>query len=263
MSNPSVITLAETKTRKGRFIVEDNLGESIHLHLGDIRCDLSIEELDALSESVKIALENYLDVKGFCVDSFSKEFLFQLAEAGVLPYLKSVRDDDVELSKMLVPHTNKWGITTLRILKDSRVIKALNGDSCENDKNAERNYYGVTNQDRVETIFKSVKDNGYPYGGQKIVLLEGSNRIYDGQHRAASLYYLHGDQEVPITRISFENEDWGKLSLIKGFLSYWKRQFVSFLKYSYKSKVFFLYRIKISLVRIGVRWDRYRFRNIR
>ena len=36
MSNPAVITLSNASSRKGkfkRFVIEDNIGESIHLHM--------------------------------------------------------------------------------------------------------------------------------------------------------------------------------------------------------------------------------------
>ncbi len=47
MSNPAVITLANSTSRKGkfkRFVVEDNIGESVHLHIDNMRIDFTINE---------------------------------------------------------------------------------------------------------------------------------------------------------------------------------------------------------------------------
>ena len=50
MSNPGVILLARTKTECGDFIIEDNLGEAVHLHLGNIRVDMTIDDLNQLAQ---------------------------------------------------------------------------------------------------------------------------------------------------------------------------------------------------------------------
>ena len=103
------------------------------------------------------------------------------------------------------------------------MIKALNGDTFENDKKVERNYYGQTNQNRVIEMLESIKANGYPYNNQKIVLLNNNNQIFDGQHRAACLYYLFGDKEIPITRLYFSNKEYGKFKPIRNKLFYWDK----------------------------------------
>ena len=44
MSNPAVIELIKTNLRNNDLSIEDNLGESIHLHLGYLRMDFTIKE---------------------------------------------------------------------------------------------------------------------------------------------------------------------------------------------------------------------------
>ena len=82
MSNPAVITLAQVQTKCGEFSVEDNLGESIHLHLGDFRWDITINDLDSLSKELAVSLEMFINVEGFGVDKFSKEFLPRVCRGG-------------------------------------------------------------------------------------------------------------------------------------------------------------------------------------
>ena len=52
MSNPAVITLASLNGRNNtfkRFQIEDNIGESIHLHVDNMRIDLSVNEFFELT----------------------------------------------------------------------------------------------------------------------------------------------------------------------------------------------------------------------
>ena len=206
MSNPAVITLAEVRTNIGNFQIEDNVGESIHFHIGEIRCDLTIDEFNRITNSIKLALQAFIKAKGFRVDEFSSEFLLQLAEKEWLTDLESVEEDTIQLNDILVDTQNVLGFQTLKPLPHSRVIKALNGNRIENNKRQQRNYFGETNQQRVDRILNLIKEKGYPFDEKKIVLYKNRQQIYDGQHRAACLFYLKGNKEIPILRLSFSNK---------------------------------------------------------
>lgn len=223
MSNPAVITLASVKTKVGHFQVEDNIGESIHLHLGEIRCDITIDELEELAQAAELALERFIKAKNFSIEEFSSEFLLTLAEQELLPRLLSVEDDKVKLSELQVDTHNAFGPDKFKPLTESRVLKALNGDTKENDNREERNYYGQSSQQRVESMLESIKINGYPANGQMIMLVKGSNRIYDGQHRAACMYYLWGDKEVPVKRLVFEGFNERKSFSVRDYITHWKQ----------------------------------------
>ena len=264
MSNPAVITLAQVRTRCGDFSVEDNLGESIHLHLGDFRWDITIDELDSLSKELAVALEGFINIEGFCVAKFSKEFLLQLAENNSLPYLDSVKEDNVKISDIQIPYHRSLGGLGYRSLLESNVLKALNGNTTENDKSTERNYYNQTSQDRVEEILKSVREKGYPCGDQKIVLHQKDNRIFDGQHRAACVYYLKGDIELPVTRIGFsQKRSELERGFIRVFLKRWKGRVYRMLNKLYHLVLAIVYAARLHMNAFGIRWDRCRFRNLR
>jgi len=49
MSNPTVFELNKIMIRDNIFIIEDNIAESIHFHLGLVRFDLSIKEFNDIS----------------------------------------------------------------------------------------------------------------------------------------------------------------------------------------------------------------------
>lgn len=260
MSNPAVITLAHVRTNLGDFSVEDNIGESIHLHLGDLRCDITVAELERLSEDIAVALEELINVEGFKISNFSKEFLLQLAEIGALSSLDTVEEDMIRISDITIPYTNWMGMLKTKSIVHSSVIKALRDDPSENDKRTERNFYNQTSQERVLEILESIKQNGYPYGGQKIVLLKGSNRIYDGQHRASCLYFLDGDIDVPVIRLGFSNNRLKDVSQARIILGTWKRRILSILRYLYRFKQNFFNAWVGHLNSYVITWDRHRFR---
>ncbi len=47
MSNPAVVKSDSLTIQNQPFFLDDNYGESIHIHFGDIRLDFSFERLDA------------------------------------------------------------------------------------------------------------------------------------------------------------------------------------------------------------------------
>ena len=150
----------------------------------------------------------------------------------------------------------------MKPLPYSRVIKALNGDTRENDLRKERNYYGQSNQERTNEMLKSIKENGYPYNGKMLVFLKGNNIIHDGQHRAACMYYLYGDREIPILRLEFSNSRYGVPAPLKDYFWVLKDKFVFCIRYSlkfkYKIKTWFYFKRNNILFR----WDKYRFKKI-
>jgi hypothetical protein len=61
MSNPAVITLDNAGNRRGkfkRFIIEDNIGEAIHLHVDNMRIDFTIKEFLDFSSLIRVSLDN-------------------------------------------------------------------------------------------------------------------------------------------------------------------------------------------------------------
>lgn len=263
MSNPSVITLAHVRTKIGEFQVEDNLGEAIHFHVGEVRCDLTIDEFEQIANDVGVALERFIKAKEFSIDKFSTEFLFQLAENDLLSELISVKEDTIMLDEILVDTYTWFGMPTLKPLKKSRIIKALNGKSSENNNHEERNYYGETNQQRLESMMESIKKNGYPHHGEKIVLLKGSNKIYDGQHRAACMLYLWGNKEIPVLRLEFSNYSFDKVSYVKETILYYLRKVKSLVKYLIGLRISIPNWIWTKSIRILYKWDRYRFKDVK
>ena len=214
MINPGVVTLAslngfEYVNFPYRFCIEDNIGESIHIHYKDIRLDLTVEEFSALAEKAAGLIEKCIDVPGFSVKRIGSTSLVNLA--ALLPYLTKVRIEKIHLEDILVDTFDEHGRPMTAPLPNSRVLKALHGDTAENDRHyVQFNFFKngscerLKNHERIYYNLNQIKEHGYPYGDE-LIGLWANHVIFDGQHRAACLYYLYGNIEVPVQIFEFSN----------------------------------------------------------
>lgn len=213
MSNPAVLSLASMDMIDGfnyRFEIEDNIGEAIHVHYKDIRIDLTVEEFYKISEKMGNIIDNIIGIEGFSYKDFDPVNLLGLA--GILSDLEKITYDEILLEELLIDTYDEEGKEVIRPLKESRVVKALQGMTAENDMRRQINYYSSegarrqSNMERVLYNMKQIKENGYPVSNELILLFNDSNRIYDGQHRAACLYYLNGgNTKVKVKRLWFKH----------------------------------------------------------
>lgn len=113
MSNPGVRTLTE-KRISGRkpFRVEDNLGESIHIHYNDIRIDLTVKELLKLAEICDESIYDLIPVADFNLDDYDGDFLVQYARE--LYDLTAVSRESVAVSELYYLIKNKMHIPVRR-----------------------------------------------------------------------------------------------------------------------------------------------------
>jgi len=209
MSNPAVITLENASNRKGkfkRFVIEDNIGESIHLHVNDMRIDFTVKEFLEFSSMIRDSLGelNFLD--GYSVSDFDEYFLKECAP--FLPKLKKIKIEKIKLSELkCIIHSNfnkDLNLLHVTSISDTPAFKYLHKDEQEFIKYEQFNYFGVDNQKRLLDLKKSIEESGYPYDNKYIILFNNQNIIRDGQHRAVILADMHGlDYEIKIMRFYF------------------------------------------------------------
>lgn len=75
MSNPAVYVLGETEINGNKIRIEDNLGEAIHVHIGDFRISLSISEFNEIVNQFELATNTLLGLKGLSLNMFDKNAL--------------------------------------------------------------------------------------------------------------------------------------------------------------------------------------------
>ncbi|PZW43783.1 hypothetical protein LX95_00107 [Mesonia algae] len=203
MSNPAVIILSKSAHTKNKFVVEDNIGESIHLHYNDLRIDLNTKEFLNLEKVIENSLEELIDIKNFELKYFDPSFIQSISS--FLPDLKKVTIENIEIEKLIIQRQGFLSLPVLKPINQSRVLRALRGDKEENNSYNQINLFGKSNHERVKDINDLIRTKGYPYNDKYIILFNNQNIIRDGQHRASSLIYNGFKGDIPIIRFHFKN----------------------------------------------------------
>jgi hypothetical protein len=211
LSNPAVITLSNASSRKGkfkRFVVEDNIGESIHLHIDNMRVDFTIKEFLEFSQMIRESLLELDFLNGYSIQNFDDYFLKECSV--FLPKLKNIEIEEVELSKLQCIVHSKYrsdlNLMGLLPILDIPAYKYLKGDKKDFLNYDQFNYLCMNNEKRLLELLESIKTSGYPFSEKYIILFNGEDIIRDGQHRAAVLAHLYGlDYKVKIMRFNFKD----------------------------------------------------------
>ena len=212
MSNPAVVRLTSTQVCGREVKIEDNLGEAIHIHLGEIRVDLTVEEFEKLSqqcENILDQMDTLINTSLFSWRNLNPIFLQNPKNMDMLFRLKNAYITKVKVKDILVdsyvtlPFVGS--VPAYRGIRHSRVVKALEGKNEDNEKYSQLNNLFTSNAKRLKENMDSIKTNGYPYN-EEYIILNQDNMIIDGQHRAACLYYLFGSEyEIPVMKWEFED----------------------------------------------------------
>ena len=75
MSNPGVIKLAEATIGGENLRIEDNIGEAIHIHYGNIRIDMTIKEFVSFADKLTDIAQNMINIPGFSIKDYDANFL--------------------------------------------------------------------------------------------------------------------------------------------------------------------------------------------
>ena len=123
MSNPGVLTLAEKRLTNGKKIrIEDNLGESIHIHYASARIDMTIKELIYLADVCEKSLEDLIPVEGFDLSDYDDQFLEKYSK--YLIDLERVEHTRIEKSRLCVQKRNWLHLPVVRKIKISSLKEA-------------------------------------------------------------------------------------------------------------------------------------------
>lgn len=205
MSNPAVCLLAENNINGKALRIEDNLGEAVHIHLGDIRVSLTTSEFDDFYKSVLVATEELLglesiDLKSLDITSLDWNWLENYH------HLRGIAHKNVRLNDLYTVKQQKDGTNKIIAIKDSIFVKALDGNDKELKQYKEVNMHNETTVSRLDAVYNMIKECGYPNDG-KYIMIDKAGRIFDGDHRVACLYKLYGgDYTIPVIELDFDNQ---------------------------------------------------------
>ena len=199
MSNLGVITLS--RFNKKKFIdntsfteikVEDNIGESIHIHIDNFRMNFTIKQFNELSEILNKSLLNiFEDHELIKKNMINMNFLPEISKhMGFYKYYKS---EKIKISRL-------------------KVLNYINNNDFHIYKLKNSNYF--KNNHSIEKInyFKNQYLKNKSITNLQIILFGNQNIIRDGQHRACAIYDIDPEQYVYVTRIMFE-ENYSKYKI--------------------------------------------------
>lgn len=212
MSNPAVITLADASGRKGkfkRFVIEDNIGESMHLHIDNMRVDFTIKEFLEFSQMIRESLIDMDFLQGYKLENFDEHFLKECSD--FLPKFQKIEIEEIELSKLkcIVRSNYRSDLNLMKLspIDEIPAYKYLKGNKKDFLKYGQYNYSGMNNEKRLLKLVESVRKNGYPHLDRYIITFNGQDIIRDGQHRAAVLAHVYGvDAKVKVMKFYFDGK---------------------------------------------------------
>ena len=206
MSNPGVLILSNANcagTRFKRFQIEDNIGESIHLHIDNFRFDFSVNEFIQFSSSIEQTLLDELILKDAALLSLDLNFLGKISP--LLLNVVRISYEKIQISKLEFIVRSHWlgfDWLALRRVTNTPAFKYLQGVSSEFLTYRQSNEFGVNNEDRLLTISQSISNSGLDEKKGRIVLMGSRNIVRDGQHRLSAMAHIYGeDSEVTVMRI--------------------------------------------------------------
>ena len=194
MSNPAVIPLVDKKNigkNIKRLSIEDNIGESIHIHINNIRFDFTILEFLALEIEIKEAFFNLNNFKNINLSRFDSKFLYEIS-----PYINSFKSISIKEKKLkdikcIVHKKNKFfSYDRFTNLIDTPHFKYLSGDKNSFISYPQTSKLNLSNEERISKINDSI-DNKMTI--DPLVLLSSDNYLRDGLHRAAVYFHKFGN----------------------------------------------------------------------
>lgn len=204
MSNPGVKCLASYKDRNHYMSIEDNIGESIHIHYDDIRIDLTIRDFFKLVDKLNDILNKLVDVDDFRIQDYDPIFMDHMSR--YIVDLEKIEITEINTSDINVLTKNIIGMPVVKNIMYSRVMKALNGDSSENNRYIQENIFGQDNSKRLNLNYCYVKDLKIDsLIKPRVVFFNDNNIIKDGQHRVCCFLNLYNESVIPIVRMYFKD----------------------------------------------------------
>ena len=193
----------DVKLIENRIIVDSFYGKK----------DFEICEFESICNDIVWFLAQNYNVGDFDLLKIDAMYLEQILGID-LPFIVSAKIEMIQMEDLRnFSVENPCGIPLI----EGRYYKQISTDSYINYPNHINNFIGQTNEERTRTVLETMKESNYAKNGKYIILYNDSNVIRDGEHRAAALYHLYGNIEIPVLRIKFSHNYYSyKLFYSKG-----------------------------------------------
>lgn len=202
----------EYMKRKNKIIDHFTLEQMENLKITKIK---EIIKIDYKEEQLTLTVNQLQNISEDIYNYFNKKYpihydyrkidpiYLSLFLYAFLPNIKKVKLDEVFIDDFKLLRRNSNPVT----LEESESYKALKlGKECKVYTPFNSNHIVDSDYERLMESVNSIKEHGYPYLEQYIILYNDEFYIRDGQHRASVLKYLYGNIKVPVLRIYIEGD---------------------------------------------------------
>ena len=202
MSNPAVFELARANIASQKICIEDNIGESIHLHIGLVRFDMTVKEFREFAKTMQEVL-NAVTPKFFDINEYDAYFIERLAVD--LMNISAVEEILLPLADLKICYEGEDDKIFTVNLMESPVFRYYSGEAIDLEQFENKGDIFQSNSERADKVFAAVKNN--PNKNFKISVDE-SNRFLDGYLTSAAMARLYGAGfKIKVSRFSFDNYD--------------------------------------------------------
>lgn len=199
MSNPGILVLFSEPKGVGniKFLqIEDNIGESIHIHINDFRIDLTIDEFNEFSEIFAKALRNLDDTDGrlllapqFLAETY-KYFNFNRIDY----FTKTIKLSDLNFI-VRKTYFRFFYLVYLQKINKTPQYKFLIGETQKLEKNYQYNPLQQDGIARLNNALLHVTNHKENFENYNLIMYGENNIIRDGVHTSACLAKFYGSNK--------------------------------------------------------------------
>ena len=176
MSNPAVFRLNKSNIRGNVISIEDNIGESIHIHMGLVRFDLTTDELLNITKTLLSVLNEQVAIEGFDLSDQNEYFLERIALG--IPYIESVEEDYITPNSLRYLYENDKGDIVEDYVINTPLYKFYCGSAdIINDYEIKRDIW-ETKEETLERV--RTRRNNDVYVNERKLVLDGYKRVCAG-----------------------------------------------------------------------------------
>lgn len=211
--NVGVIKLAYYQDKNNRLVIEDNIGESIHLHYNNIRIDFTVRDFLKFSEGIINARKSLINQlfnsssklpidKKFFEDLKNENFYF-------VEYI------DLYLKQLLFTNVSDKNQKIIVDVENSEIYKSVSEENQLRYEKYIKKLSQVTNDasrynwSKFNILKHSIKINNYDENNLIVVRnIKNSSKyqVMDGQHRAVLMFHIFGNIKIRVARFERQSK---------------------------------------------------------
>lgn len=210
MSNPTVFELNKSTIRDNIFFIEDNIGESIHFHIGLVRFDLSMAEFSDISSTLINILNEQVAIEGFDLKEQDEYFLERIAAS--IPYITTVEEDVTDIGKLKYRYETAEGKIVETAVMNTPVYQYYSGNNSIIDEyvfprdiwQSKEDMLEQAKQKRTTTIY--VDRDNVILDGYKSICAELASGNTDGKVKVKRIIFA--EDKLPSVILQRERKKW-------------------------------------------------------